>query len=227
MSLLRPARVDEDIDFSSIKSKIIRSLIGKLDCLYEDGVYYFTDIQNRFFCNFLDFGACYEYQESYEEMKYRHENSIPSEEYVSFFAPVMRVFYVPPRNRGRNLQRAFLDFVFSVAEEECEALAAFCDPFAIEGESFADTAQTAFLKFIEDGIKPTPNWLTDGIKQRDRFLKAGFRNVKYNDGKITQPWQQFLYLPATAPKEYQQTVDKLELHFKVDMERLRQLEPNG
>ena len=228
MSFARHGRIDEDVDVNAIQSKIIRSLVGKLDTYYEDGVYYFVDVQNRFFCNFIDLGAYYDYQETYEETMYRLENGIsPPESLPSFWASVMQVFYVPPRNRGRHLQSMFLDYVLSVADEQCEPLAAFIDPFTIREESFADTANTAFLKYIENGIDTTENWLTDSVKQRNRFFKAGFRNIRYGDAVKTQWWQQYLYMPKTAADKYQQTVDKLEVNYEVDMEKLRQLEANG
>ena len=224
----RQGKVDEDIDFYSIKSKIIRNLIGKLDSYYEDGVYFFVDVQNRFFCNMMDYGAYYEYQESYESMMHRMENDIPPPEPCpSFLASIMKVFYIPPRHRGRGLQGMFLDYILSVSEEESEPVASFVDPFAINGENYGDNASTSFVKFLQDGISPTENWISDSVKQRDRFLKAGFKNVKYEEAQVTQPWQQFLYMPTTAPDSYQETVNRLELKYTVDLERLRQLEPGG
>ena len=121
----------------------------------------------------------------------------------------------------------FLDYILSIAEEEAEPVAASVDPFAIHGENYGDSASSAFLKFLQDGISPTENWISDSVKQRDRFLKAGFKNVKYEEAQVTQPWQQFLYMPTTAPDSYQETVNRLELNYTVDLERLRQVEPGG
>ena len=223
----RRGNVDEDIDFDSIRSKIIRSLIGKLDSYYEDGVYFFVDVQNRFFVNMVDYGAYYDWSESYEETMFRLDNDIPPPDPTPpFLASVMKVFYSPPINRGRGYQKMFLDYILSVAEEEGEPVAAFVDPFLINGETQRDNAQTAFLKFLKNGISPTENWLTDSVKQRNRFLKAGFRNVKFY-GEVTTTWQQFLYMPKTAPAEHQETVNRLEVHYDVDMEKLKQMEPQG
>ncbi len=226
MSLLRPATIDEDIPFANLKSKIIRSLIGKLDCLYDDNVYYFTDIQGRYFAQFVDFNARFRY-----EYEVDLDNYIPPDERdtppphiaeLQFKAPIMRLFYVPPVHRGRNLQAKFLDYVISIAEQECEPLAVFADCFTINGESLADGAKQSQVRYVQDGISTPKNWMYLTAVQRERFLKAGFRNVRYHDGTVTLPWQQFAYMPSDARQEYHDLMDVLECHYEVQWNKLDQ-----
>jgi len=224
MSLIRPANVDPDIPFDTLRSRIIRNLIGKLDCLYDDGVYYFCDIQGRYFAQFHDYTAHFYYEREIDLENYVPSYELPTSvaDDVRFIAPILKVIYVPPRHRGRNLQAKFLDYVLSVSEEECEPLAVFCDPFEINEISFADGAKQAQAKFVVNGINTPDNWMYQCAVQRERFLKAGFRNVRYHEAQVTQPWQQFAYMPSDAKQEYHDLMDALELHYEVQWDKLNQ-----
>lgn len=98
----------------------------------------------------------------------------------------------------------------------------FCDPFTINGESLADGAKQSLARFIEDGIGTPDNWMYLAAVQRERFLKAGFRNTRFHEGTETLPWQQFAYMPSGADERYHALMDALELHYDVQWDKLDQ-----
>lgn len=224
MIYTRPPNIDSDIDIDAIKSPVIRDMIGKFDSLYDGTIYYFTDLQNRFFVHMRDYTAYYDYQEEPAEFEYRLDNDMPPPEYTSFLAPIMTCIYVPLRQRGRHIQRMFLDYLFDACDKFSSPMAAFVDPFTIIGETLADNAQTALVKFAHNGIDTPANWLRHATVQRERLMKSGFRNIKYNDGTLTEPWQQLLYLPETAPAAHHELANALEQHYTVNWEKLDQLD---
>ena len=191
--------------------------------------YYFADIQDRFFVAWSEPIANYEYSLSLEDFnkyaKALEEGEYrPLPNYEKMVVPVCKIVYVPPRNRGKQLQHNFFDFAKSIADTTGESFALYCDPFTINNVPSNAGAKASLGHFFEDGIDHPENWLTLTVKQRDRFTASGFRNVKYKDGEQTMPFQQFFYLSEKATQQERELVDSLEVFYDVDRERLRKLE---
>ena len=188
------ARIDNDISTSEICSQIITSLIGKLHFYYEEQTFVFVDLQDRFWLTFTDS---------------RHTIYQNDEHY--FYAPTLKAIYVAPQSRETGLQRQILKWLTTTADEVNEHLAAFVDPFEVVSDDQTDGAWDSFLKFVEYGPQKTGDWQADVKKQRQRFIDAGFRNVKYDDAKVTDAFQQMLYVSKRCSKDDKLLIENLEL----------------
>jgi hypothetical protein len=221
MSLLRPPRIDPDINWASVKSRIITELAKHMDSFFddEDSTYHFVDIQNRFFVSVLDYEAQYDYGLTVKDLEiYGETFQLP--DFEPMFVPIIRAFYVPAANRGRNLQASFFDFIKSVADQTGESFAIFADPFEITNCPQSANARQALVYFCEHGYHQPARWMKLFVKQRQRFLDAGFLNVKYNNAQVTEPWQQFFYLSKKATDEERRLVDALLLEYEVNWKKL-------
>ncbi len=229
---VRPANIDSDIDPSRIRSEIIKSHLTKMDSYHDpsspERLYHFLDVQDRFFVIWQDTMAEFHYVVTEEDLTRYGEGLENGEDvrlpsYTTMTVPVLKMVYVPFAYRGRNLQATYLDFVKSIADEVGESFALFCDPFLINGASNAYGARQSFLAYQHNSISTPNNWLDLSVKQRQRFLDAGCRNVLYHDAGESQPFQHFMYLSEQATDEERRLAAALNLNYSIDYEKLESL----
>ena len=234
--ILRSPRIDPDIDVEGITNPIILALLQRMDSLVDDEggetVYYFTDIQDRFWCGMTEAIAEYKYvmtEEDYEELGQALESGyevgcMDKFNYITMKVPVLKVFYVPPTYRGRDIQKIFFEFLTSVADETDTSFAAFADPFYIPDCPYRSGAKESLLYFVHHGYEEPEKYWSLSVKQRNRFIESGLRNIEYANAEVTQPWQQFFYLHANATPEERRLIDSLERRFTVNEEKIKEIE---
>ena len=225
----RAANIDTDIKVDDVRSKLVEACLHEMDSIMEtdeagQNTFYFTDIQNRFFTAITNPIAEYRYQLTEEDMQKVVEEMEDGYKLGVFdqftfepvTVPVVKVFYVPPYCRGRGIQSSFFDFLTSVSDDVGESFACFADPYKIIGCPRKVSAKEALYYFINNGYEKSDRYWIDSVKQRNRFIGNGLRNVEYYDASCTEPWQHFYYLSDKASAEEGQLIDKLERHFIVD-----------
>ena len=204
----RPPRIDPDINWGGIKSNIIRELTHRMDSFFagDGGVdqYVFCDIQNRFVVALTD-DCCF-----YESNGY------------GIRVPVLKFIYVPQHHRERGIQKMFLEYITSVADEVGESFAGFASAFDVIDPPIRGQAVEYMDCVLQNEGKYLEDWLYKTAKQRKRMMDLGFRNVKYEDGVSTEPWQQLYYQNEKATAEEKMIVDSLELHYDVKWQNIDQ-----
>ena len=231
----RPPNIDADIMRSDVKSPLVEACLYEMDSLMETdevghNTFYFTDIQNRFFTAITNPIAEYQYHITEEDMNTVMEKMDGGYQLGAFDeftfepirVPVVKVFYVPPYCRGRGIQNLFFEFLTEVADDTGCSFAIFADPYKINGCPRKVTAKEALAYFIHNGYEKSDKYWTDSIKQRNRFISSGMRNVEYYDASVTEIWQHFYYLSKNAGEEEKRLIDKLERHFDVDEEKAKE-----
>ena len=221
MSLLRPAKIDAEINVDRIKSRIIRSLLTRMDSFYcydkHPDEYVFLDIQDRFWISMIDTGQVFTGFGGTEllELDYIGETvEVPKS--VSLEVPTIRVIYVPMRHRGRRIQSKLLDYLKSVADESGESMGIFADAFELCGANIRESSTDSFIRYTEIGIEKPDDWIYQTAIQRERFLKAGFENVHYHQSFLTEPWQQFVYASKNCTDDERELIDNLKIEYKVN-----------
>jgi GNAT superfamily N-acetyltransferase len=228
--------IDDEIDISSIRNPILLSLLQTMDSFVEvdngQRCYYFCDIQNRFFCAMTEPIARYEHvmtEEDYAQLAKDLEGgyktgALGRYDYITMTVPVLKVVFVPPTYRGRNIQKRFFEYLTDVADETNTCFAAFADPFYIPECPHRCGAKEALAFFCHNGYEEPDNYWTLSVKQRNRFIESGLRNVEYANAEVTQPWQHFFYLHCNATPEEHRLISSLERRFDVDLEKIEEIE---
>tara|TARA_B100001123_G_C15109625_1_gene946906 strand:+ start:355 stop:993 length:639 start_codon:yes stop_codon:yes gene_type:complete len=199
--------VDPDIDFDRLRSNIIKELVHRMDSYYspeeEANQYMFCDVQNRFVVGMTD-DCC-----TYAAKGY------------GIRVPLLKFLYVPKHCRGKGIQKMFLEYIISVAEEKKESFATMASAFEIQNAPICGTASQYMLCILKNPDEEMDDWLYQTTKQRQRLLDLGFRNVRYEHGEVTLPWQQLYYMHTNATAEQRMIIDNLELHYDVQWDKLR------
>lgn len=208
----RYANTDPDIDLDKISSSIVYNLIGRYDSLLgpenNQKEIIFIDPGKRFFFSVLD------------RICWFSLSSVPGDYAgaTDVLVPVIRAVYVSPVFRGRGLQEYILKDIISISEETGNSFAIYADPFEIKNDGRYNLCRVneAIAALVEFGYEPTEDYITDLIKQRNRFLGLGLKNCVYADAAVTQPYQHFLYVPSSGPEAVKMLQNALEVHYEIN-----------
>lgn len=222
----RRARTDPDIDPALIESKIIKEMIPLYDSYIierGDEELHFFDGYQRYYFTMLDTGANYRVDISdYWKDGEINDDWFNSEDYKRYqqfsslkvTLPTLRMIYIVPHHRGNGLQRRILEEVKEAADRTGESISIFADPIKLSGYGRETNAVECLQKLEANGYEPADDYAYALHKQRMSFLKAGFRNVKYADARITQPYQSFVYVNSKASQEERDLFDELEVFYE-------------
>lgn len=206
---------DPDINPNQIDSPIVRRCLEHYTAYDNDDEICFLDVQNRYFFTMLQ-----------RKVQYSRLQTLEIDDWdpgtpLFYDVPILRAVYTVKHHRGKGLQAGLLDQLKAWSEEYAEAFAVYADPYQLKRNGLPErNAAEALIKF-QYGYDPTDNYNIDLVKQRERFMDAGLRNIRFEDARYTQPFQQFAYVPSTLDEAHQQLFDDLELFYMVDYEKLK------
>ena len=193
---------DEDLDVSKIFSMNLKILcfqyenmfFGTDETQHENSVHFF-DERKRYFFSFTDAVCNIPGEPAYLT---KEERSLVDEDFY-VFAPILQAIYCLKDWRGYGLQKEIIDSLKDVSDETGEPIVAVADPFIINKSCYENNVQHALYRLMVNGYRRPSNWRESVIKQCDKFLDYGFENFVLPNAVITKPFQQFIYLPESAP----------------------------
>ena len=194
---------DEDINVSKIFSMNLKILCFKYESLffgseenqYDSSVHFFDDRQ-RYFFSFTD--AVCNLPGDPSALTKEEREEVDEDFYV--FAPILQAIYCLKDWRGYGLQKEIIESLKEVSEETGECIVAVADPYIINDSCYEYNIKHALYYFMTNGYRRPDNWRDLVIRQCDSFLSYGFENFVLPNAEITKPFQQFVYLPASAPR---------------------------
>lgn len=223
----RRARTDPDIDPRLIESSIIKEMIPLYDsyiCSRGDDELHFFDGYQRYYFTMLDTGAEYKVDISdyWKDDPEINEDWFSSDDYKRYSQfsgykvrlPTLRMIYIVPHHRRKGLQRRLLEEVKEAADRTGESIAIFADPMKLSGYGRETNAVECLQKLEANGYEPADDYAFALHKQRMSFLKAGFRNIRYTDARVTQPYQSFVYVNKQATEKERALFDELEVFYE-------------
>jgi len=178
----RRSEISDDVDIHQIKSRFLAELVGIYDTyLWNNDPLdlILVDPYSKFFFVVSDLTILF--QSEFDQDKY-------------CFLPYVRMIWVARHHRKRGIQSRILDEMKSISDDVAESFSITADPFDLTGSGREVTALDGIRKLYENDICPTENYLSDLVKQRDRFINAGFDNVRFGNAQITEPYQHFVYI---------------------------------
>jgi len=217
MIINRVRHTDPDINVNRIDSPIVRRALEDYTAYENDDEICFVDIQNRYFFTMMQ-----------RKVQYSRLSSLDIDNWdplspLFYDVPILRAVYTVKHHRGKGLQARLLDTLVGWCEEYAEPLAVYTDPYQLKRNGMPERNATEALLKFQHGYEPTDRYLKDMVKQRQRFIDAGFRNIRFEDARYTKPFQQFAYVPSTLDEQYQQLFDDLELFYVIDYEKLEKM----
>ena len=204
----RRAEISEDIDINRIKSKFISEMVGVYDTyLWNDDPLdlILVDPYSKFFFVVTDLAIMF--MSKSDEGKY-------------CFLPYIRMIWVAKHQRGKGLQRTILDEMKDISDDVGESFAIVADPFLLTGNGPEVTAYDAIRKLLENDICPTDNYQWDLVKQRERFIGAGFDNVEFGNAQISEPYQHFVYVSKKESPSNKCIFEENTLNYIVNTEKI-------
>ncbi len=223
----RRAYTDPDIDINLIKSPLIKEMITQYDSyIKEVGDWEFTMIDGykRYFLRMLDSYSEFsldlaDYMPEVED-EAEARNWLESESYRRYdeanhtvFLPTLQIIYVCPHHRGKGIQAAALEQLKEIADDVGESFSLFTEPLILSGYGRETNAVECMTKLDQNNYERPPDFNQQLWKQRNRMLKAGLRNIKFNKAQITQPWQSFVYVNKKATAEELLLYKELEVSY--------------
>ena len=223
----RRAYTDPDIDINLIKSPLIKEMITQYDSyIKEVGDWEFTMIDGykRYFLRMLDSYSEFsldladylpevedeaEASDWLESESYRRYNAANHTAYL----PTLQIIYVCPHHRGKGIQAAALKQLKEIADDVGESFSLFCEPLILSGYGRESNAVECMAKLDQNNYERPQDFNQQLYKQRNRMLKAGLRNIKFNKAQITMPWQSFVYVNKKATPEELLLYKELEVSY--------------
>ena len=211
----RRLMTDPDINISRIDSPIVRRCLEYYTAYDNGDEICFIDVHNRYFFTML------QRKVSYSRMMTMNMDAWDPGTPLSHDVPILRAVYTVRHHRGKGLQATLIQQLIEWAEEYGEAFAVYADPYQLKRNGMPERNATEALCKFQYGYDPTDNYVYDLVKQRQRFLDAGLRNIKFEDARYTEPFQQFAYVPSTIGDDIQQLFDDLEVFYIVDEDKIK------
>ena len=223
----RRAYTDPDIDINLIKSPLIKEMITQYDSyIKEVGDWEFTMIDGykRYFLRMLDSYSEFsldladylpevedeaEAGDWLESENYRRYNAANNTVYL----PTLQIIYVCPHHRQKGIQAAALKQLKEIADDVGESFSLFTEPLILSGYGRETNAVECMAKLDQNNYERPPDFNQQLYKQRNRMLKAGLRNIKFNKAQITMPWQSFVYVNKKATAEELLLYKELEVSY--------------
>lgn len=204
---------DEDINVSKIFSMNLKILCFQYESLFfgseetqYDNSVHFLDKRKRYFFSFTD-SVC-NIPGNPAVLSKEERANIGEDFYV--FAPILQAIYCLKDWRGYGLQKEIIESLKEVSDETGECIVAVADPYVINDSVYESNIKNALFRFMTNGYRRPYNWKDLVLRQCDSFLGYGFENFVLPNAQITKPFQQFVYLPETAPADTKLAIRSLQ-----------------
>ena len=204
----RRAEISDDIDINRIKSKFISEMVGLYDTylMSDDPLdLVLVDPYSKFFLVVTDLAIMF--------ISKSNGNNY-------CFLPYVRMIHCVRHQRGKGIQRRILEEMKDISDDVGESFAIVADPFELTGNGPEVTAYDAIRKLFENDIGPTDKYIWDLVKQRERFIGAGFDNVEFGNARLTEPYQHFVYVSKKETPRNKPIFEENTLNYIVNTEKI-------